>query len=44
MLVRRFYQSDLRPSAYASVVLRIVVVLLTLVVVHQLQHARVGKR
>ena len=36
MLVRRFYQSDLRPSAYASVVLRIVVVLLTLVVVHQL--------
>jgi hypothetical protein len=36
MLVRRFYQSDLRPSAYASVVLRIVVVMLILVVLHQL--------
>jgi hypothetical protein len=36
MLVRRFYQSDLRPSAYAAVVLRIVVVLLILAVVHQL--------
>jgi hypothetical protein len=36
MLVRRFYQSDLRPSAYASVVLRIVIVLLILIVVHQL--------
>lgn len=35
MLVRRFYQSDLRPSAYAAVVLRIVVVLLTLAVLHQ---------
>jgi hypothetical protein len=35
MLVRRFYQSDLRPSAYASVVLRIVVVFLLLVVLHQ---------
>ena len=36
MLVRRFYQSDLRPSAYASVVLRIVLVMLILVVLHQL--------
>jgi hypothetical protein len=36
MLVRRFYQSDLRPSAYAAVVLRIVVVLLILAVLHQL--------
>jgi hypothetical protein len=36
MLVRRFYQSDLRPSAYAAVVLRIVVVLVILAVLHQL--------
>lgn len=36
MLVRRFYQSDLRPSAYAAVVLRIVLVLLIVTVVHQL--------
>jgi hypothetical protein len=36
MLVRRFYQSDLRPSAYATVVLRIVLVLLFLTAVHQL--------
>ncbi|MFL6160738.1 MAG: hypothetical protein ACJ74U_00785 [Jatrophihabitantaceae bacterium] len=36
MLVRRFYQSDLRPSAYAAVVLRIVIVLVILVVLHQL--------
>ena len=36
LLVRRFYQSDLRPSAYAAVVLRIIVVLLTLAVLHQL--------
>jgi hypothetical protein len=35
MLVRRFYQSDLRPSAYASAVLRIVLVLLIVVVMHQ---------
>jgi hypothetical protein len=35
-LVRRFYQSDLRPSAYAAVVLRIVVVLLILAVMHQM--------
>jgi hypothetical protein len=36
MLVRRFYQSDLRPSAYAAVVLRIVLVLLILAVLHQM--------
>jgi hypothetical protein len=36
MLVRRFYQSDLRSSAYASVVLRIVLVLLIVTVLHQL--------
>src|SRR3954452_9573356 len=36
MLVRRFYQSDLRPSAYAAVVLRIILVLLILTVLHQL--------
>jgi hypothetical protein len=35
MLVRRFYQSDLRPSAYASAVLRIALVLLIVAVVHQ---------
>ena len=35
-LIRRFYQSDLRPSAYASVVLRIVVVLVTMAALHQL--------
>ncbi len=36
MLVRRFYQSDLRPSAYAAVVLRLILVLLILAVLHQL--------
>ncbi|HSK27150.1 MAG TPA: hypothetical protein VK894_09600 [Jiangellales bacterium] len=36
MLVRRFFQSDLRPSAYAGVVLRIVLVLLVVAAVHQL--------
>ena len=35
MLIRRFYQSDLRPSAYASAVLRIVLVLLIVAVLHQ---------
>jgi hypothetical protein len=35
MLIRRFFQSDLRPSAYASSVLRIVLVLLIVVVLHQ---------
>jgi hypothetical protein len=36
MLIRRFFQSDLRPSAYAGVVLRIILVLLIVVVLHQL--------
>jgi hypothetical protein len=35
MLIRRFYQSDLRPSAYASAVMRIIVVLLIVAVLHQ---------
>ncbi|MFI9411258.1 hypothetical protein [Nocardia gamkensis] len=35
-LVRRFFQSDLRPSAYASALLRIIVVFTTLVPLHQL--------
>ena len=35
MLVRRFYQSDLRPSAYASAVMRIIFVLLIVAVLHQ---------
>ena len=36
MLMRRFFQSDLKPSAYASAVLRVVVVLIIVVVIHQL--------
>jgi hypothetical protein len=36
MLSRRFFQSDLRPSAYASAVLRVVIVLILVVVMHQL--------
>ena len=36
MLVRRFFQSDLRASAYASAVLRVVVVLILIPVMHQL--------
>jgi len=36
MLARRFFQSDLKPSAYASAVLRIVVVLIIVLVMHQL--------
>jgi hypothetical protein len=35
MLIRRFYQSDLRPSAYAGAVLRIILVLLIVAVLHQ---------
>jgi hypothetical protein len=35
MLVRRFFQSDLRPSAYTTAVLRITLVLLVVAVVHQ---------
>jgi hypothetical protein len=35
-LIRRFFQSDLRPSAYAGSVLRIIVVLVTMAALHQL--------
>lgn len=35
MLVRRFFQSDLRPSAYAHSMLRIVVVLITVAALYQ---------
>jgi hypothetical protein len=35
MLIRRFFQSDLRPSAYATVVFRITLVLLIVAVLHQ---------
>ena len=36
MLARRFFQSDLKPSAYTSAVLRVVVVSIIVVVMHQL--------
>jgi hypothetical protein len=36
MLVRRFFQSDLRPSAYANAMLRIITVLLLVAALHQL--------
>jgi hypothetical protein len=36
LLIRRFFQSDLRPSAYASIVVRIVIVLCTVALLHQL--------
>jgi hypothetical protein len=36
MLIRRFFQADLRPSAYASAMLRIVVVLILVAALHQL--------
>jgi hypothetical protein len=36
MLARRFFQSDLKPSAYTSAVLRVVVVLIIVMVMHQL--------
>jgi hypothetical protein len=35
MLVRRYFQADLRPSAYTSSVMRIVLVLLIVAVLHQ---------
>ncbi len=35
MLIRRFFQSDLRPSAYATAVFRITLVLLIVTVLHQ---------
>jgi hypothetical protein len=34
-LIRRFFQSDLKPSAYAAAVLRIVLVLLVMTALHQ---------
>jgi hypothetical protein len=34
-LIRRYFQNDLRPSAYASAVLRVVVVLLVVAALHQ---------
>jgi hypothetical protein len=34
-LVRRFFQSDLKPSAYAAAVLRVVLVLLVMTALHQ---------
>ncbi len=36
MLIRRFFQSDLRPSAYANAMLRIITVLLLVATLHQL--------
>jgi hypothetical protein len=35
MLIRRFFQSDLRPSAYCSAVFRIMLVMLIVAVLHQ---------
>jgi len=42
MLVRRFFQSDLRPSAYATVVFRITLVLLIVSVLHQVLGGTTG--
>jgi hypothetical protein len=39
MLIRRFFQSDLRPSAYATAVFRITLVLLIVTVLHQVMGA-----
>jgi hypothetical protein len=39
MLVRRFFQSDLRPSAYANVMLRVIVVLILVTALHQFMPA-----
>jgi hypothetical protein len=44
MLVRRFFQSDLKPSAYASAVLRVVVVLIIVLAMHQLPVFTDGSR
>jgi hypothetical protein len=38
MLIRRYFQSDLRPSAYASAVYRIAFVLLIVATAHQVMH------
>lgn len=43
MLVRRYFQSDLRPSAYATAVFRIMLVLLTTAVVHQVMSPMAGR-
>ena len=43
MLVRRFFQSDLRPSAYTTAVLRIVLVLLVVAVLHQAARVDPGR-
>jgi hypothetical protein len=39
MLIRRFFQNDLRPSAYANVMLRIIVVLILVAALSQLMPA-----
>ncbi len=44
MLARRFFQSDLKPSAYASAVLRVIVVLIIVFVMHQLAEFAGGDR
>ncbi len=36
MLMRRFFQSDLKPSAYTSAALRVVIVMIIVLVMHQL--------
>ena len=38
MLIRRFFQSDLRPGAYAHAMLRIIVVLIIVATLHELLH------
>jgi len=40
MLIRRFFQSDLRPGAYAHAMLRIIVVLIIVATLHELFHLR----
>jgi len=42
MLIRRFFQSDLRPSAYATAVFRITLVLLIVAVLHQVLGGTTG--
>jgi hypothetical protein len=44
MLARRFFQSDLKPSAYASAVLRVIIVLILVLVMHQLGELAGGDR
>lgn len=40
MLIRRFYQGDLRPSAYAGAVLRVITVLVTVAALHAVLFAQ----